>query len=232
MSKSPIPVLAIDGPSGSGKGTIGQILAQRLGWHFLDSGAVYRAVGYLAAKNGTGPDDVRKVVQLARDLNIRFEVMATATARVLLDNKEVDDELRTEEAGKLASQVAVLPQVRAALLDKQHAFRQAPGLVADGRDMGTTVFPDAILKIFLTASADVRAERRYNQLKEKGFDANLSQLLGEIRARDERDAARAASPLKPAADASILDTSALSIPEVVQQIEDLLQAQLMGRRGR
>jgi len=230
MSKSPIPVLAIDGPSGSGKGTIGQILAQRLGWHFLDSGAVYRAVGYLAAKNGTGPDDVRKVVQLARDLNIRFEVMATATARVLLDNKEVDDELRTEEAGKLASQVAVLPQVRAALLDKQHAFRQAPGLVADGRDMGTTVFPDAILKIFLTASADVRAERRYNQLKEKGFDANLSQLLGEIRARDERDAARAASPLKPAADASILDTSTLSISEVVQQIEHLLRDRLSGKQ--
>jgi cytidylate kinase len=226
MSTASIPVLAIDGPSGSGKGTIGQILAQALGWHFLDSGAVYRAVGYIAAKEHVDPSDTSRLERLSRDLNIRFEVVPGGTARVLLGNEEIGDGLRTEEAGKLASVVAAVPQVRAALLDKQHAFRKAPGLVADGRDMGTTVFPDAILKIFLTASAEVRAERRYKQLKEKGFDANLSQLLGEIRARDERDAARAASPLKPAADASILDTSVLSISEVTQQIERLLRDRL------
>jgi len=223
MSDAQNPVLAIDGPSGSGKGTIGQILAQRLGWHFLDSGAVYRALGYLADKAGVSSENITELERLARSLNIQFEVVQGGTARVLLEDKEVGDELRTEEAGRLASHVAAIPEVRAALLDKQHAFRQPPGLVADGRDMGTTVFPDATLKIFLTASADVRAERRYKQLKEKGFDANLSQLLGEIRTRDARDAARVASPLKPAADASILDTSTLSISEVVQQIERMLQ---------
>lgn len=226
MSNSSIPVLAIDGPSGSGKGTIGQILTQHLGWRFLDSGALYRAVGYLAAETGVDFADVPRLAQLAYDINIRFEVVSDGTARVLLDSREIGDALRTEEAGKLASQVAAIPEVRAALLDKQRAFRQLPGLVADGRDMGTTVFPDAILKIFLTASADVRAERRYKQLKEKGFDANLAQLLGEIRDRDARDAARAASPLKPAADASILDTSTLSIPEVVQLIELQLRSRL------
>jgi cytidylate kinase len=226
MSNYGIQVLAIDGPSGSGKGTIGQLVAQNVGWHFLDSGAVYRAVGYLAVKTGTPVDDVPKLARLAHDMGIRFEVVPGGTARVWSDGVEIGDALRTEEAGKLASQVAAIPEVRQALLDKQRAFRQAPGLVADGRDMGTTVFPDAILKVFLTASAEVRAERRYKQLKEKGFDANLSRLLGEIRARDERDAARAVSPLKPAADASILDTSALSISEVVQQIELQLRSRL------
>lgn len=219
-----VPVLAIDGPSGSGKGTIGQILAQKLGWHFLDSGAVYRAVGYLAAKRGVSAEDVPSVARLAQDMDVRFEIAPAGTAKVILNGEDIGDGLRTEEAGAMASTVAAFPEVRTALLNKQHAFRKPPGLVADGRDMGTTVFPDAILKIFLTASAEVRAERRYKQLKDKGFDANLPRLLGEIRDRDARDAARAASPLKPAADASILDTSALSISEVVEQIERLLRA--------
>jgi len=226
MHTNTIPVLAIDGPSGSGKGTIGQILADRLGWHFLDSGAVYRAVGYLAARDGVDGSDVARVAALARDMKICFEIVPDGTARVILDGADVGDGLRTEEAGAMASKVAAIPEVRAALLNKQRAFRQSPGLVADGRDMGTTVFPDAIVKVFLTASADVRAERRYKQLKDKGFDANLSRLLGEIRDRDARDSARAASPLKPAADASILDTSTLSISEVVGQIESLLRTRL------
>jgi cytidylate kinase len=226
MPAETIPVLAIDGPSGSGKGTIGQILAERFGWHFLDSGAVYRAVGYLAASNRVDPGDVPVVAALAQGMNVHFEVVPGGTARVFLDGADVGDGLRTEEAGAMASKVAAIPEVRAALLNKQRAFRQSPGLVADGRDMGTTVFPDAVLKVFLTASADVRAERRYKQLKDKGFDANLSQLLGEIRDRDARDSARAASPLKPAADASILDTSTLSISEVVGQIEHLLRIRL------
>lgn len=216
-----VPVIAIDGPSGSGKGTIGQLMAQRLGWHYLDSGALYRAVGYVAARQGIADADVDRLARAAADMDITFEVVSAHPARVLLNGADAGDGLRTEEAGAMASKVAAMPAVRAALLNKQRAFRQPPGLVADGRDMGTVVFPDARLKIFLTASAEIRAERRYKQLKEKGFDANLSRLLGEIRDRDTRDAARAVSPLKPADDAVILDSSALSIPEVVEQIARL-----------
>jgi cytidylate kinase len=226
MVSQTAPVLAIDGPSGSGKGTIGQILAQRLGWHFLDSGAVYRAVGFLAVEQGLAEGDTARLARLAADMEIRFEIEPRGTARVIVNNSDAGDGLRTEEAGAMASKVAAIPEVRAALLNKQRAFRRPPGLVADGRDMGTTVFPDAILKVFLTASAEVRAERRYKQLKDKGFDANLPRLLGEIRDRDARDSARTASPLKPAADASILDTSTLSISEVVGQIEHLLRIRL------
>jgi cytidylate kinase len=231
MKNFTAPVLAIDGPGGSGKGTICQILARRLGWRFLDSGALYRAVGYIAEHTGVDIGDTATLARLARDMDIRFDSVQDGPVRAILDGVEVGDALRTEEAGAVASQVAAIPEVRSALLKKQHAFRQPPGLVADGRDMGTRVFPDAILKIFLTASPEVRAERRYKQLKEKGFDANLPRLLGEIRNRDARDAARTASPLKPAADASILDTSTLSISEVVQQIEHLLRVRLSGRQG-
>ena len=223
--RSPItnhaPVIAIDGPSGSGKGTIGQILALRLGWHYLDSGALYRAVGYLAVRQNTPTDDVDRLARLALTMDISFQVAPDHPARVLLNGADAGDGLRTEEAGAMASKVATIPEVRAALLNKQRAFRSPPGLVADGRDMGTVVFPDAALKIFLTASPDIRAQRRYNQLKDKGFDANLSRLLGEIRDRDARDAARTVSPLKPATDAVILDSSTLSIPEVVEQIARL-----------
>ncbi|TAM47464.1 MAG: (d)CMP kinase, partial [Gammaproteobacteria bacterium] len=198
-----IPVLALDGPSGSGKGTVGQALAERLGWHFLDSGALYRVLGIAAAaKSEQTLQDPDALAEIARTMDIRFVPQpGGAPVRVVLNGTDIGDRLRTEDSGRLASIVAAVPAARAALLDKQHAFRQVPGLVADGRDMGTTVFPDAILKIFITASPEVRAERRYKQLKEKGFDANLRRLLDEIRDRDARDAARAASPLKPAADA-------------------------------
>ncbi|HLD13685.1 MAG TPA: (d)CMP kinase [Burkholderiales bacterium] len=223
-----VPVLAIDGPSGSGKGTVGQLLAERLGWHFLDSGALYRALGIAANRAGEALlQDADALARLAVSLDIRFMPQpGGAPVRVILNGTDVGDAIRTEDSGRLASIVAAVPQARAALLQKQHAFRQAPGLVADGRDMGSTVFPDAILKIFVTASAEIRAERRYKQLKEKGFDANLRRLLDEIRERDARDAARTASPLKPAADACILDTSSLDIPDVVDRIHGLLQERL------
>lgn len=219
-----VPVLTIDGPSGSGKGTVSQILAQRLGWHFLDSGALYRIVGHAAAVSGVDLVDEPAVARVAETMEVTFIPQALGEpVRVVLNGREVGDVLRTEEGGRRASMVAAHPRVRAALLEKQRAFRRPPGLVADGRDMGTAIFPDAILKIFLTASAQARAERRYKQLKEKGFDANLARLLDEIRERDERDSARAASPLKPAPDACILDSSPLSISEVVDRILALLQ---------
>lgn len=225
-----VPVLAIDGPSGSGKGTVGQLLARRLGWHFLDSGALYRALGVAAARVGVDLGDKPGLARLALAMNIRFVPRTGGdTVGVLLDGEEIDEALRTEEGGRRASIVAAIPEVRRALLQKQHAFRQPPGLVADGRDMGATVFPGAILKIYLTASAEVRAERRYKQLKEKGFDVNLRRLLDEIRERDARDAEREASPLKPAPDACIVDTSQLDISGVVERIYGLLQERQ--RRG-
>ena len=228
MNSKTVPVLAIDGPSGSGKGTVGQLLAGRLGWHFLDSGALYRALGLVASRLGEATlQDASALAQLAERSDIRFVPQpGGAPVRVILNGTDVGDAIRTEDSGRLASIVAAVPPARAALLQKQHAFRRAPGLVADGRDMGATVFPDAILKIFVTASAEIRAERRYKQLKEKGFDANLRRLLDEIRERDARDTARTASPLKPAADACILDTSSLSISDVVDRIHGLLQERL------
>lgn len=217
------PVLTIDGPSGSGKGTVGQLLAQRLGWHFLDSGALYRALGVTAARAHVDLGDKAALARLAMAMDIRFVPKpGRELVEVLLDGQEVGDALRTEESGRRASILAAIPEVRRALLRKQHSFRQSPGLVADGRDMGSTVFPDAILKIYLTASPEVRAERRYKQLKEKGFDVNLRRLLDEIRERDARDAGRAVSPLKPVEDACILDTSQLDISGVVERIDGLL----------
>lgn len=221
---SNVPVLTIDGPSGSGKGTVGQILAQRLGWHFLDSGALYRALGVAAKQAGVSFEDRPALAQLASSMDIRFIPRADGSpAVVLLHGEEIGDQLRTEESGRLASIVAAIPEVRRALLQKQHSFRRSPGLVADGRDMGSTVFPDAILKVYLTASPEVRAERRYKQLIDKGFDVNLPRLLDEIRERDARDAGRAVSPLKPAEDACILDTSQLDISGVVERVHGLLQ---------
>lgn len=223
MSGSKIPVVAVDGPSGVGKGTVGQLLANRLGWHFLDSGALYRVVGLAARQAGVDPEDRERLAEVARDIDVTFRARADGSAAVWLAGQDVSDALRTEESGAAASRVAAIPAVRQALLHKQRELRRPPGLVADGRDMGTTVFPDAIVKVFLTASPEVRAERRYKQLKVKGFDVNLPRLLDEIRERDARDAARAASPLKPAADAQLLDTSDLSISEVVDRIESLLR---------
>ena len=219
----PVPVLTVDGPSGSGKGTIGVRIAQQLGWHFLDSGALYRLVGLAATRAGTSFTDEAGLAQLARNMDVSFRIAGNGEVRALLAGADVGDEIRTEDAGSWASQVAAVPGVRAALLERQREFRQAPGLVADGRDMGTTVFPQATLKIYLTASPEIRAQRRYKQLMDKGFDVNLPRLLDEIRSRDARDAGREASPLKPAADAVVIDTSELSIDEVVTRIRSLLQ---------
>lgn len=222
-----IPVVTIDGPSGSGKGTVSQILAARLGWHYLDSGALYRVLGLVAQRRGINLDDEPALCRLAESMKISFVPQPDGSpAGVNVDGEDVSAELRTETTGALASQVAALPAIRAALLQKQRDFRNLPGLIADGRDMGTTVFPEALLKVFLTANPVVRAERRHKQLKEKGFNANLDSILGEIRHRDARDTERSASPLKPAADAWILDCSALSLIEVVETVSRRLQERL------
>lgn len=230
---NPVPVLTIDGPGGSGKGTVSQLLAIKLGWHYLDSGVLYRLLAWITLKKGLSVSNKEELRALAKGLDLDFELRPGGIVDVCWDGQEVGDELRTEEAGKLASQIAADADVRQALLQRQRAFRCAPGLVADGRDMGTTVFPDALLKIFLIARPEVRAERRYKQLKEKGFDVNLSRLLGEIRDRDERDSARHASPLRADEDAIIVDSSNMSIEQVVDRINGLLQGNLLqGKRGK
>ena len=216
-----VPVIAIDGPSASGKGTVAQLVAARLGFHYLDSGALYRLLALAAQRNHVQLTDEPRLAELAERMEIRFE-----GKDIFLDGAQVGDELRGEQCAAAASVVAALPGVRAALLNKQHAFRRAPGLVADGRDMGSVVFPDAVLKIFLTASAEARADRRYKQLKEKGIDANIAALLLDIRVRDERDSQRSASPLQQAPGANLLDTTALSIDEAVQDIEQAARKML------
>lgn len=225
-----IPVITVDGPSGVGKGTISQLLADRLGWHFLDSGALYRLVGLAARRRGLNLEepDAEALGALARRLRAEFQVRAGATPLIFLDGEEVTDAIRTEEAGGDASRVAAILQVRQALLQRQRDYRQSPGLVADGRDMGTTVFPAAPVKVFLTASAEARAERRYKQLKEKGLDVNVTALLSEIVARDERDRSRSASPLRPADDAQVIDTSDLTIQEVFDRVMALVRTRLPG----
>jgi cytidylate kinase len=219
-------VLTIDGPSGSGKGTISQLIAVRHGWHYLDSGALYRLVALAARNAGIDTDRIDELEAIARNLDVEFVLQPGAIATVILDGKAVGDLLRTEEIGEFASRIAALPSVRKALFARQQQFQMLPGLVADGRDMGTTIFPGALLKIFLTASAEVRAKRRYKQLMEKGFDVNLPRLLGEIRDRDARDSERTASPLKPADDAIVVDTSSMTIDQVVDHIDGLLQDRL------
>jgi 3-phosphoshikimate 1-carboxyvinyltransferase len=208
-----VPVIAIDGPSASGKGTVAQRVAEALGYHYLDSGALYRLLALAAARSEIALDDEAALAALALKIDIRFE-----GADIWLDGDKVGDELRTEQSGAAASKVAALPGVRAALLDKQKAFRQAPGLVADGRDMASVVFPDAATKIFLTASAEARAERRYKQLMEKGMSVNIVDLLQEIRLRDERDSQRSVAPLQQAPGASFLDTTALNIEQAVSAV--------------
>jgi 3-phosphoshikimate 1-carboxyvinyltransferase len=208
-----VPVIAIDGPSASGKGTVAQRVAKMLGFHYLDSGALYRLLATAALRDGIRLDDEIKLAELAASMVIVFK-----SKQIWLDGVLVGDELRGEACAAGASKVAALPLVRAALLDKQHAFRQKPGLVTDGRDMASVVFPDAALKIFLTASADARAERRYKQLKEKGMDANIAALLQDIRTRDERDTQRSAAPLQQSAGASLLDTTALTIEQAVDSV--------------
>lgn len=212
---SSVPVIAIDGPTASGKGTVAQRVAAALGFHYLDSGALYRLVALQALESGLSADDADRLARLAATMRPHF-----AGGRIELAGVDVTDAIRTEEVSAMASRIAVHAPLRAALLELQKSFRRPPGLVADGRDMGTVVFPDARLKVYLTASVAARAERRYKQLIEKGIAANIAALSADLRARDERDCTRSTAPLKPAQDAYQLDTSRLAIDEVVAQILD------------
>lgn len=212
------PVITIDGPSGSGKGTIARQVAAALGWHLLDSGALYRLLALAAVRRGIELDDTVRLAQLAANLDVRFGVDAEGEELVLLDGAPVGGELRTEEAGRGASTVAALQPVRDALLTLQRSFRKRPGLVADGRDMGTHVFPQAALKVYLTASAEERARRRHKQLKDKGIDVSLAALSRDIEDRDRRDSERSVAPLRPAEDARILDSSDQSIAAVTETV--------------
>ena len=218
------PVLTIDGPSGSGKGTISRLVAARLGWHYLDSGALYRGVGVAAGWAGLDLADPAALVRCAFDAQIGFVEDAGGELRVIVNGVDATDDLRTETAGAAASAIAAVPEVRSALKDRQRAFRQMPGLVADGRDMGTVIFPDAPHKVFLTASPEERADRRYKQLKDKGVSVTLDDLLREILARDARDANRAVAPLRPAEDAVCIDTTGCGIEAVVERVLALLPA--------
>jgi cytidylate kinase len=227
-----VPVLTIDGPSGAGKGTISSRVADALGWHLLDSGALYRAVGYAASVAEHDFADEEAIVRCAESTRIAFRPGNDGHGvHVIVNGHDASDELRTETCGAAASAVARYPGVRQALLDKQRELRKAPGLVADGRDMGTVIFPDAPYKVFLTASAGERAERRYKQLKAKGLDVTLASLLEEIQARDARDASRAVAPLKPADDAVLVDTTGMSIDAVVEKVLALVQPETSGSRG-
>ena len=222
MTGSAARVVTIDGPSGSGKGTIGRLLAQKLGWHYLDSGALYRLVALAALKRHLDFADAQALANASATLNARFSA-AGGGDRVYLDDADVSGELRTERAGDAASKVAAVPEVRAALLQRQRDFAVAPGLVADGRDMGTVVFPDALLKVVLTASAEARAMRRHKQLKEKGIDVSLPDLSWDIAQRDARDANRTVAPFKPAPDAHVIDSTSLTPEEVVARILNWLE---------
>lgn len=220
-SMSDIPVLTIDGPSGSGKGTLAQRMAEKLGWHYLDSGAIYRVLAQAALKHQIDLTDETALASIAGQLDVQF-ILKDGLLQVVLEGEDVSLLIRSEQAGNAASKVAAFPAVRSALLQRQRDFCQPPGLVTDGRDMGTVVFPDAPYKVFLTASAEVRAERRYKQLKEKGIDSNLSDLVAEISERDERDTQREVAPLRPADDAVILDSTQLGIEAVLEKVSALI----------
>ncbi|MER0202374.1 MAG: (d)CMP kinase [Nitrosomonas sp.] len=208
MNTNKIPVIAIDGPSASGKGTVAQLVARKLGFHYLDSGALYRLVALKTMQLNTDTQNPSEVAEIAINLNVFFK-----DEHIYLDNTIVTNAIRTEQCGIVASQLAAYPQVRAALTERQRAFRQLPGLVTDGRDMGSVIFPDAVLKIYLTASAEVRAQRRYKQLIEKGMNANIADLLQDIQKRDERDSSRSIAPLQQGVDAKLLDTTSLTISQ-------------------
>jgi cytidylate kinase len=219
MSDSnPVPIVTIDGPSSSGKGTISRIVASRVGWHLLDSGALYRLVALGGLLKNLDPDDVEEHVAIARSMRVEFGSVGSGEELVLLDGRDVTQKIRTEQAGAGASRVAAWPAVRTALTDRQRSFAQPPGLVADGRDMGTVIFPDARLKVFLTASAEERARRRHKQLIGKGSAASLAALSREIAERDLRDSTRQVAPLKPAPDALLLDSTGLGIEDVVERV--------------
>ena len=223
MDGNPSPVLTIDGPSGSGKGTVALRVANSLGWHYLDSGALYRVVGLLADRQGVSLDDEAGLAGIAAGLDLRFD-----GGRSVLCDEDVDDSIRGEQAGDRASRVARWPAVRQSLLEWQRRCARPPGLVADGRDMGTVVFPGSACKVFLTASAEARAKRRFNQLRQKGFDVNIRQLFEEIAERDRRDAGRTVSPLRPADDALLLDTTELTIEQAVAEVMEFARRAFPG----
>ncbi|WP_133127445.1 (d)CMP kinase [Legionella nagasakiensis] len=226
MSEEHAPVITLDGPSGTGKGTISLMLARHFGWHFLDSGALYRVLAYAAKRKSIDFDDIEAMVTLAHALDLRFEVNEKNISHVFLDKENISDAIRSERCGQDASQIAAIPEIRKALLSRQRAFAKLPGLVTDGRDMGTVVFPNAILKIYLDASLEERASRRYLQLKEKGNDVSLAQVVEELARRDERDTARTHSPLKPAPDAVQIDTTKLTIVQVFNNVLQLAKKSL------
>ncbi|WP_019866299.1 (d)CMP kinase [Methylovulum miyakonense] len=215
------PVLTIDGPSGAGKGTVSRLLAKQLGWHYLDSGSIYRSLAIALAKQDVRVDDVAMIVKIAKAMVLEFECDEGLVVK--LDKEDITAQLGLESTGNAASIIAALPEVREVLLQKQQDFRQAPGLVADGRDMGTVVFPNAEKKVFLTASSEKRAERRYKQLKEKGIDANLASLTKEIEERDRRDRERATAPLRMASGALFIDSSDMTIDAVINKVLDFIQ---------
>ena len=220
-----IPVLTLDGPSGVGKGTVASIIAQKLDWHVLDSGAIYRAFAIVASDNDIKIDDIDGLLQLSSNFDISFKLNSNhEPLNVYLNNVEVSSELRTEKTAALASQFAKIKSLRKVLLVKQRQFKKIPGLVADGRDMGTVVFPDAPFKVFLTAEIEERAKRRLKQLQETGFTGNISHTLAEVQKRDKRDANRQHSPLRPAKDALVIDTTNLSINEVITKVMALIKA--------
>jgi len=225
-----IPVATVDGPGGSGKGTISRLLAKKLGWHWLDSGAIYRVLALAALNKKISLDDTEALVSLTARLDVVFLDESQDEAKVLLENNDVTRELRTETCGDSASRVAAIPAVRQALMERQRAFRQPPGLVADGRDMGTVVFPDALVKIFLTACLEERVKRRYKQLKQQGFEFSIDALFQEMAVRDKRDAERAVAPLLPAEDAEVLDCSFLSIDEALAQALAIIEKRIGGTR--
>jgi|TARA_B110000240_G_scaffold195771_1_gene246154 cytidylate kinase len=219
------PVITIDGPSGAGKGTVSTLLAKKLGWHFLDSGAIYRVLAVASIHHQIPAEDETGLLPLASGLDVNFETTGNGV-RVILEGEDVSDTIRTEEVAATASKIASLPSIREALLRRQRGFKQSPGLVADGRDMGTVVFPEAQVKIFLTASAEERADRRFNQLKDMGQDVNVLRLLQDIKARDERDANRTVAPLVPAKDALVLDSTDLNVEQVLEKIEIFIEEKL------
>lgn len=225
MSNNAIPVITIDGPSGAGKGTIAQNVASEQGFHILDSGSLYRLTALASQNEGFELSNESAIADLALNLPVVFRPTAPGL-QILLSGKDVSETIRKEEIGMLASKVAAIPAVRDALLARQRSFLALPGLVADGRDMGTTVFPHAVLKVFMTASAEERAERRYKQLKAKGINANIAALVKDLKLRDEQDANRAVSPLKPATDAIQIDTTEMGIDEVTQMVLDLAKQRI------
>jgi cytidylate kinase len=226
MNNTKVPVITLDGPSGTGKGTLCQLVAKHLHWNMLDSGAIYRVLAYSARIKGIKSNDVEQLIALAHTLDLRFESTEDNETKIILDNEEVTQKIRTEQCGQDASQIAIIPELRKALLARQRAFAKAPGLVTDGRDMGTVVFPDATLKLFIDASEKERANRRYLQLKSNGINVSLREVVEELVKRDTRDAARTHAPLKPAEDAILVDTSGLTIGQVFDNVLKLVYERL------